>query len=129
MNPFKEYTNLIKRGVLNADKIVEGLSNKALKRFNLLNEEDRNIIEQRMDICLNCPYNSNSATTSEEYLALTGEHYTTSRPELHCSLCGCILDLKTSSLSSNCGIEFWNEENEQNPEKQLPLKWTSKPTH
>ena len=126
MNPFKEYTKLIKQGVKNADKIVEGLSYKALKRFNLLNEQDKHIIEERMDICLNCPYNSINARTSSEYLELTGNQYETNRPELHCSLCGCILDLKTSSLSSACGIEHWNEENEGNPEKQLSLKWTSK---
>jgi hypothetical protein len=73
-----------------------------------------------MEICLNCPYNSRAARESVEYAELTGNHYDTSRPEDHCAFCGCILDFKTASLSSDCGIADWNEEN---LEKQLPLKW------
>ena len=73
-----------------------------------------------MDICLGCPYNSENAKLSKEYRELLGEQYNTPRPELHCSLCGCILEIKTSSLSSDCGIVDWNEDH---PEKQLEPKW------
>jgi hypothetical protein len=121
MNPFKEYILLTKKGVKNIDKVLEGIRNDISNKFKLLSEEKKEVIAQRMEICNNCPYNSRNAQTSSEYKSLTGEHYTTNRPELHCSLCGCTLHFKVSSLNSNCGIEAWNEENK---EKQLDLKWT-----
>ena len=120
MNPFKEYLNLSKKGLQNADKVLHGVTNKIANQFRLLSNEKQELIAQRMDICLNCPYNSTNAKESVEYAELTGKHYDTSRIEDHCSFCGCILDFKTASLSSDCGIADWNEEN---PEKQLPLKW------
>ena len=121
MNPFADYMKLLKLGIKNADKVIEGISNKTLNEFNLLSDEQQKVIYDRMDICLNCPYNSRNAPDSAEYKSLTGEHYATGRPELHCSLCGCTIPFKVSSLSSNCGIEAWNEEH---PEKQIDLKWT-----
>ena len=121
MNLFKEYLSISKKGLRNADKILHGLTNKVAYRFRLLSDEKKEVISTRMDICLGCPYNSINARISQEYEQLTGKHYDTSRPELHCSLCGCILELKTSSLSSDCGIVDWNEDN---PEKQLEPKWT-----
>lgn len=36
-----------------------------------------------------------------------------------CKACGCNLALKTASLSSNCGIEVYNESHEE----KLELKW------
>lgn len=121
MNPFADYMKLFKLGVQNADKIVEGLSNKTLKEFNLLSDEKQKVISDRMDICLNCPYNSRLARESGEYLQIFGKPYVTGRAEMHCSLCGCVLEFKTASLSSNCGIEAHND---RNPDNQLPLKWT-----
>ena len=121
MNPFKEYLDLSIKGLKNADKVLSGLKTKVIDRFKLLDNERRQIIAERYDICTNCPYNSRNAKQSAEFYKLQGKHYDTSRSELHCSLCGCIIEYKTSSLYSNCGIEEWNKEN---PEKQLPLKWT-----
>lgn len=94
---------------------------KAAQRFKVLDHEKQQVISDRFDICVNCPYNSRNAKSSPEFYELHGKHYDTARPELHCSLCGCIIEYKTSSLHSNCGIEEWNKEN---PEKQLTLKWT-----
>lgn len=121
MNPFKEYLAITKKGLKNIDKVFEGIRNDVTNRFKLLSEEKKEVIATRMDICLNCPYNSKNATTSKQYELLTGDNYETSRPELHCSLCGCTVTFKVSSLNSNCGIETWNEEN---PTKTLPLKWS-----
>lgn len=121
MNPFKEYLEITKRGLKNIDKVFEGIRNDVSNKFKLLSEEKKEVIAKRMDICLNCPYNSRNAPNSAEYKSLTGKHYATGRPELHCSLCGCTIPFKVSSLSSNCGIEAWNEEH---PEKQIDLKWT-----
>jgi hypothetical protein len=123
MNPFLDYMKLLKQGVKNADKIIEGISRKTLNEFNLLNDDDRHRIADRMDICLNCPYNSRLARTSSEHLELTGVPYATGRAELHCSLCGCVIEFKTACLSCNCGIETWNE---RHPDKKLELKWKKK---
>ena len=123
MNPFADYIKLLKQGLKNSDKIVEGISMKTLKEFNLLNDEDKHTISDRMDKCLDCPYNSRNAQVSAEYLELFNKPYATGRHDFHCSLCGCLIELKTASLSSNCGIETWNE---RNPTKQMELKWTKK---
>ena len=121
MNPFADYMKLLKLGIKNADKVIEGISNKTLNEFNLLNDEQQKVISDRMDICLNCPYNSKLAPSSDEYLQLFGKPYATGRSELHCSLCGCVIEFKTASLTSNCGIEAHND---RNPDKPLLLKWT-----
>jgi hypothetical protein len=121
MNQFKEYLSLAKKGVKNIDKVFEGVRNDVSNKFKLLSDEKQRVIADRMDICLSCPFNSKNAPTSKEYRELVGEAYSTTREELHCSLCGCTSTYKTASLSSNCGIEHWNE---TNPDKQLELKWT-----
>jgi hypothetical protein len=121
MNPFKEYLQLTKRGIQNFDKVFEGIRNDVSNKFKLLSKEKKEVIAERMDICINCPYNSRNAPSSDEYKSLTGEHYTTNRSELHCSFCGCTVPFKVSSLNSNCGAETWNEEN---PDNQIELKWT-----
>lgn len=124
MNPFADYMKLLKQGVKNADKIVEGISLKTLNAFNLLNDNDKQRISDRMDICVNCPYNSRNARVSSEYLELTGLPYATGRTELHCALCGCVIEFKTACLTCNCGIETWNQ---LHPSKKQELKWTKKP--
>lgn len=121
MNPFKEYVNMSLQGLKSLDKVLEGMATDTANRFKLLSDEKKKIISDRMDICFDCPYNSRNAKSSPEYKELTGSNYNSSRPELHCSLCGCVATFKVSSLSSNCGIEHWNE---KNPTKKLPLKWT-----
>ena len=121
MNQFKEYLNLVKRGAKNFDKVFEGITNNVSNRFKLLSNKKQEVIAERMEICISCPLNSVNAPTSKEYKELVGEAYSTTRSELHCSLCGCTCTYKTASLSSNCGIEYWNN---NNPDKKQPLKWT-----
>ena len=123
MNPYKEYMALSLKGLKNLNKVLEGVATKTANQFKLLSNEKQNVIAERMDICIKCPYNSTNAVTSPEYLQLTGEHYSTTRTELHCSFCGCICTYKTASLSSDCGIETWNNSNPNNPEKHLELLW------
>ena len=122
MNPFKEYVTMSLKGIKSIDKVIEGVATSTLKSFDMLSDEKKQIISDRMDLCFDCPFNSRNAPTSDEYKQLTGDHYVTTRRELHCSLCGCVCTLKVASLSSNCGIEYWNL---RNPQKQLPLKWES----
>lgn len=123
MNPYKEYMALSLKGLKNLNKVLEGVATKTANQFKLLSNEKQNIIAERMDICIKCPYNSTNAVTSPEYLQLTGEHYSTTRTELHCSFCGCVCTYKTASLSSDCGVETWNNSNPNNPEKHLELLW------
>jgi hypothetical protein len=122
MNPYKEYMALSLKGLKNLNKVLEGVATKTANQFKLLSDEKQNIIAERMDICIACPYNSANAITSPEYVQLTGKHYETSRDELHCSFCGCVCTYKTASLSSNCGIETWNAEH---PLHKIELKWKS----
>lgn len=121
MNQFKEYLQLTKNGLKNIDKVLEGVKNDVANQFKLLSEDKQRVISERMDICNNCPYNSRNAQVSDEYRSLNGNNYETSRSEFHCSLCGCVIQYKVSSLDSNCGIEYWNK---KNPDKQQDLKWT-----
>jgi hypothetical protein len=120
MNPFKEYVTMSLKGLKNFDKVLEGMKNETANTFKTLSKEKKEIISARMDICLDCPFSSGNAKTSNEYKELTGNNYESSRSELHCSLCGCVTTFKVASLSSSCGIEDWNL---NNPAKQLPLKW------
>jgi len=96
------------------------MTTKVANDFKLLSNDKQNIIADRMDICINCPYNSRNARKSPEFKELYGASYGSERPEFHCSLCGCVLEFKTASLSSNCGIESWNA---THPNRKLELKW------
>lgn len=120
MNIFKEYYRLGKAGVKNLPLIFDGAKTKLMDRFKLLNEDEKQELIRRMDICLNCPYNSENALKSDEYKALFGKKYDHHRPDLHCSLCGCNLELKTASLESACGIRSHNQ---NYPNHQLEEKW------
>jgi hypothetical protein len=83
-------------------------------------DEVEEIVRRRL-ICNICPYSSSNAVTNPAL------NYKTSRVDEHCIMCGCPIKKKTASLSSNCGIEKFNE---NNPKQILPLKWESytKPT-
>jgi hypothetical protein len=116
-----EYLKLLPRGLKNADKIIEGLINETKSLYNGLTEEEHNEIVKRRLICQSCPFHSLNATTSKEYLDLFGEHYQSDRKDEHCSVCGCNEKVKTSSLSSDCGLVIYNE---KNPENIQELKWT-----
>ena len=114
-----------RNGMKDISKVTEGISNSVLNSFNLLDEDKQDIIAERYETCLNCPFNSEKAASSKEYKDLTGKHYKTERTELHCSLCGCVAKFKVAALSSNCGAELWNAQHPQNPELHVPLKWKS----
>lgn len=120
MSSFFEYINLIGKGLKNFNKVAEGIVNKTT--FKALPEEDQKLILDRLAICHECPYNSDLAQASEEYLKIMGKPYETKRKDLHCSLCGCVVEFKVASLSSNCGIEVYN----QGKKDKLELKWKRK---
>jgi hypothetical protein len=121
MNGFmKEWMETIKKGIPNIDKIFQGFLNDVRFQFKDLSEDKQNEIARRRVICKECPFNSIKATSSNEYKELHGESYKTNRTDNHCSLCGCVVNIKTASLESNCGIEEYNKLNKSN----IPLKWT-----
>lgn len=121
MPKLTEYLKLIPKAIPHTKEIVESIVNDVHMRMKTLSEDKKEEIIRRRIICATCPFMSKNATTSKEYLALTGYHYHTNRKDEHCSFCGCELKMRTRSLSSNCGIESWNKDN---PTRQIPLKWT-----
>jgi hypothetical protein len=114
-----EYLELLPKGLKNADKVLEGYWNNIKMKHNSLSEEEQKEILRRRLICDSCPFNSVNAQTSEEYKELFGEYYKTNRKILHCSICKCPRDTKTSSLSSDCGIKDSDET------KDFEYKWTA----
>ena len=122
MSKFTEYLALIPKGIPNAPAIVEGIMNLVEFNCKKLPKKEREVIIQRRIICETCPFFSKNVSKSPEYKNITGKEYNTQRADKHCCFCGCPIDVRTASLSSNCGIESWNK---YNPDKTLPLKWTS----
>jgi len=121
MSKWKEYISLIPKAMGNIDKIVEGHVNDIKLRYNQLPQDEQDEIIRRRMICEGCPLNSKLATTSPEYKSLYYSHYSTDRPDLHCSICGCPILQKTASLESDCGLEYYNS---SHPNNKQPLKWT-----
>jgi hypothetical protein len=95
--------------------VIEGITSKVEDKFGILPEDEKKEIARRMLICQACPFNSSNAVADPTI------KYETKRPDEHCIQCGCNLELKTSSLSSNCGIEIYNI---NHPESPLDLRWT-----
>ena len=73
-------------------QIIEGWGNHLLPRKEL-----ELVIEQtskeRMEICNNCEYISSK--------------FSSVRPDIHCTDCGCTLSAKTKCLSCNCPKNKW----------------------
>lgn len=115
MSKLLELIKLVPRALKNPEAILEGWINDVkLHHGNLPDDEIAEIIRRR-SICEGCPFLSSNAVANEL-------HYKTDRTDNHCIMCGCPITKKTASLQSNCGIEYYNE---QNPNAQLPLKWTA----
>lgn len=120
MGTLLEYGRLLLHGIKEPDKVIQGWINDAMLESKLLKEDDIKVILQRRAICETCPFMSKNAKTSEEYKALTGENYSTTRKADHCSFCGCPVKQRTASLTSECGVSHWNN---MNPDKKIDLKW------
>lgn len=118
-NKVKEYSKLIPRGIPNISDIISGIVNNVELKYGYLKEEERLEIIRRRIICEACPFNNRNAVSSEEYMEVTKEHYNSERSDFHCSFCGCPIEIRTASLQSNCGIDYWNSISEN----KIPLKW------
>ena len=102
MSKITEYVNLIIKGAPHTKQIIEGIINNVQLKHGKLPEEQRAEIVRRRFICAQCPFMSKNAEKSEEYKALTGKNYKAFRRAEHCSFCGCGIEMRTSSLDSNC---------------------------
>lgn len=124
-----EYIKLAKKGIMNIDKIFNGIGNKILDGFNILPNSHKELFERRKNICEKCPFNSEKAKTSQEWsllfwstlsdedkekIKIEDMHYSSTRVDLHCSLCACNIDLKTKCLDCKCGIEDFNKQYKTN---------------
>jgi hypothetical protein len=109
-----EYLEMIKAGLKNPDKVLEGVVNSVKMKYGHLPEDEQAEILRRRVICQSCPYNSSNAVTDPAL------NYKTDRLDEHCILCRCNIEYKTSSLTSQCGIAVWNR---NNPNNKMPLKW------
>lgn len=71
--------------------IMQGAFNSIFVR-----EEIEKIADERINICRECPHDSESAKK------LNPDLKNKLRPDEHCGLCGCNLHMKTRSLSQVC---------------------------
>lgn len=121
MSKFTEFLKLMPKAWDNKEAILEGWLNDLKLESGELSEEEVKEILRRRAICAECPLNSINAKKSFEYYSLYQDNYQTDRTDLHCSICGCPTNKKTSSLSSDCGLEEYNKEF---PNNKQNLKWT-----
>lgn len=106
----KELTSTLNNGINNIDKVVEGAVGKLKDNLNLVNEDEKAVINFRKYICDGCEFNSKNKVG-----------YTSIRIDEHCTLCLCNLDWKQHCLSCNCGIEEYNKN--ASDDNKLNLKW------
>ncbi len=115
----------------NYKRVFEGWTNLAKDKFNLLSKEDKKIVEERKSICESCIFNSVNA---KEKLG-----YESTLVYEHCSSCKCPIPAKIMSLESNCGLdEFSMNPNDesvkhileyyQNNNEEISWKWFAKHT-
>ena len=94
-----DYLQVLKNGMSNLSGISEGWYNEVKDGMNLLTEEQRQVIEYRLQKCAECPFNSVNALNTTSYKT-TLDYY-------HCSSCKCPLSKKTKAFSDNCGLEYF----------------------
>ncbi len=124
MSKLQARLSVLWKGLKNADKVIEAMITQIKMEDGSLSEDKVEEILRRRLICSECPFMSENAKTSQEYLDIFGKNYIPELSYKHCSLCECTIDRKTACLSCNCGIQNYNDEHK---DKQLNLKpkWTT----
>jgi len=89
--------------------ILEGAWNSLFIRDSI-----EKVHQERMAICRQCIANSERAKLEKGYK--------TFRPDLHCTLCGCNLDMKTRCMSCECPDHQWDKVMTAEEEQQLTDK-------
>ena len=120
MNRIVEYIKLIPKGLPNSLQIIKGIVYSVGLFYDLIGDKKKKEIINRRMICLDCPYNNKLANSSPDYFRLFKKEYKTNRKDLHCTICGCPIKIRTASLDTECAISEWNDEHK---EMFLPLKW------
>jgi len=122
MSKINTYFKLVKDGLPNIDKIIEGNLNNLKEELDILSEEETKEIARRRAICESCPlYSLNAKKDDSAYRSLFGFPFEyDSLREKYCGSCGCPISVKTASLTSNCGLEAYNNDH---PNNKQPLLW------
>jgi transcription elongation factor Elf1 len=120
MNRVVEYIKLIPKGLPNSLQIIKGIVYSVGLFYDLIGDKKKKEIINRRMICLDCSYNNKLANSSPDYSLLFKKEYKTNRKDLHCTICGCPIKIRTASLDTECAIGEWNDEHK---EMFLPLKW------
>lgn len=68
----------------------------------------------RMQICDACPFNSDNMKAEN--------NYKTFRPDFHCTVCGCNLDMKTRCMACECPTHKWEALATEEQEKEIIIK-------
>lgn len=78
--------------------MYEGWKNHLIPASDM-KEQIKSVSESRMAICKECHYYSENRKKDGKY--------STSRPDVHCTNCGCTLAAKTKCLSCSCPMKYW----------------------
>jgi hypothetical protein len=73
---------------------------------------------ERIEICRKCPFNS--IIMKEE------NGYKSYRPDFHCTICGCNLDMKTRCMACECPTHKWEALVTEEQEKEIITKLDNK---
>lgn len=88
--------------------ILEGAWNSVFVKDSI-----EKVHNERIEICNKCPYNS---------VAMKENNYKSFRPDFHCTVCGCNLDMKTRCMACECPIHKWDPLTTEEEEKQIIIK-------
>jgi len=97
-------------------KIYEGWRNKLVPPAELKDVIEK-VSSERMDVCNTCEHHSENAKK---------KGFSSMRPDIHCTNCGCTLSAKTKCLSCACPLDKWKavltDKQEQEIEKHGAIK-------
>lgn len=121
MSKFSKFLRLIPSAWQNKEAVLEGAINAVKLKYDMLPEDEQEEIIRRRIICESCPFFSlNAAKDDTEYKKLFNKPFEKEEDGKYCGICGCSEDVRTSSLSSECGLKVYNE---ANPDNIQELKW------
>ena len=92
---------------INFPQIYEGWRNHLFPAKDMI-KLIKDVGEERMSICEDC--------------ALISTKHKTTRPDVHCTDCGCTLSAKTRCLSCECPLKKWGAYIKTQEEEQIFLK-------
>lgn len=121
MSKISEFLSLLPSAWKNREAVIEGVINAVKLKYNALPEDEQEEIIRRRIICESCPFFSlNVKKDDSEYQKLYNKPFEKKTDGRYCGICGCSEDVRTSSLSADCGLSVYNEEH---PENIQELKW------